>query len=282
MPCCCSRVFGWHHGWPRLPVFQIAKASASVRDRGHAEPQVLARRRRPTTEQRHLQPQRHEDLDPERRVAGVPEHRHAAAAQVHRHPGDHRDDEHHREERRPAVHEPHQRVGQGEARHQVHAQQVEVAAEVGLGGVHRHRARPEQHHEHGVGRREARVGTQRDAEAGALPGIPGDGQPGDDEAEVAPACWRAGGSTRGGPPRRSRRRGRRPGRASPSARRPATRASETTAVTAATTSGRRSRPPGAALVTSATSPQSPVRRHGTRADSVEATQLTPAYEGVPP
>ena len=30
MPCCCSRVSGWHHGLPRLPVVQIAKASTSV------------------------------------------------------------------------------------------------------------------------------------------------------------------------------------------------------------------------------------------------------------
>ena len=186
MPCCCSRCL---RVAPRVAALAGGPDREGERqggDRGHPEPEVLARCRRATTVERDLEPERHDDLDPERRVARVAEHRHAAAAQVHRHPGDHRDGEDDGEERRATVHEPHQGVRQGEARHEVHAQQVEVAAEVALGRVHRHRARPEQHDEHGVGRRETRVGTQGDAQAGALPGVPGDGQPGDDEAEVAP------------------------------------------------------------------------------------------------
>ena len=190
MPCCCSRVCGWHQGWPRMPVFQIAKASARVATEATPNHRSWRGAGGPAAGKRHLQPQRHDDLDPERRVARVAEHRHAAAAQVHRHPGDHGEHEHHREEPRATVHEPHQRVGQGEPRHEVHAQQVEVPPELALGGVHRHRPRPEQHHQHGVGRRESRVGTQGDAEPGAHAGVPGDGQPGDDEAEVAPRVGR--------------------------------------------------------------------------------------------
>ena len=65
-----------------------------------------------------------------------------------------------------------------------------MPAEVALGRVHRHAARPEEHDERGEGRGEARVRAEGEAEAVAVAGVPGDGQPGDDEAEVAPRVGR--------------------------------------------------------------------------------------------
>jgi hypothetical protein len=111
---------------------------------------------------------------------------HAPAPQVHRHPRDDGEGEDHGEQRGAAAQEPHERVAEREPRHEVHAQEVEVTAEIRLGRVHRHAAGAEEDDQDGVCRGEPRVGTQGEPEAGAVPGIPGDGQPGEDEADVAP------------------------------------------------------------------------------------------------
>ena len=60
-----------------------------------------------------------------------------------------------------------------------------MPAEVALGRVHRHAAGPQQHDEHGVCRRETRVGTEGEAEAEAVDGIPGDGEARDDSVDGA-------------------------------------------------------------------------------------------------
>jgi hypothetical protein len=105
----------------------------------------------------------------------VHDDRQLPADRLHRKAPGQADREDRRHEAGAATRQPHRGVRDREARHEVHAQHVEVTAERRLGRVHRHAGRAEEHDQTGVRRPEPRHQV----------GPGGDRQARRDEAEVA-------------------------------------------------------------------------------------------------
>ena len=212
--------------------------------RGHraaAPPQVGARALVPAPEH-HLDRDRGHQQGPERQVAALVHHRHGRVEGADQLAGRDQQQEHLEEEHRALSHQPHQGVRRGEGRDQVHAQQVEAAAELGLGGVHRGAGGPEQHGDGGVRRGQARQ-PRRARRPGGRAGRRTRRSPARPRrSRRSRGCWPAGPAGRGrAAARRSRSRGRRPAPSQSPTTAAHSRPTDATAVAAATASGRRSR-----------------------------------------